>query len=159
MAKTTAMAVRSQLQPEVDPRVRMKEVRAEVRMFVEGKAGNPWGINHIGELYADNSDDQARAMIALHDMLDVRAQKHNKASNHVAELLQDLDAQNQTIFDLQNQISSDTSIINFLDNAGQELRVRYEEQVKQTQKLKEDLMIQGKKLEAALLTIHTVMEG
>ncbi len=158
MTKTTAIAAAiAVVSQDVDPRVRMKEVRAEIKMFVEG-GGNPWGINHVGEIYSDPAD-MRRAMIALHDMLDVKTQKHNKASNHVAELLQDLDDQNQTIFDLQNQVATDNTIIDFLDKAGEELRVHYDEQVKQNEKLKEDLMIQDKKLEAALLTLHTVMEG
>lgn len=87
----------------VDPRVRMKEVRAEIKMFVEGGT-NPWGINHVGELY-DNPEDMARAMIALHDLLDARTQKHNKASVHVAELLDDNDRLNDILFNCQNENS------------------------------------------------------
>ena len=48
MTKTTAMAVKA-MAPEVDPRARMKEVRADIKIFVEGD--NPWGINHVGEMY------------------------------------------------------------------------------------------------------------
>lgn len=133
-----------------DSRQRMKEVRAEVRMYVESGT-NPWGIPHIGHLY-ENKGDMARAMIALHDMYDVRAQKHNKASVHIADLLADNDRISQGYFEAMN-------MIDFLNSAGEQLRALYDQAIKENQKLKEDLAIQDTKLQAALVTIQTIMEG
>ena len=147
MDKATQLA----FAPEtVDPRERMKEVRADVRLFVEN-GDNPWGINHIGEMYTDPKD-MVRGMIALHDMLDIRIQRHNKASNHVADLLATQDVLGATICEL-NATNA------FLNNAGEQLRDLYEAVVKENQKLKEDLHIKDRKLEAALITISTIMEG
>lgn len=133
-----------------DPRERMKEVRSDVRMFVEGGT-NPWGINHIGEMYTDPKD-MARAMIALHDMLDDRTQRHNKASKHVADLLADNDRISQGYFESMN-------MVDFLNNAGEVLRQHYDELDKENKVLKENAAIQDRKLEAALITISTIMEG
>lgn len=133
-----------------DPRVRMKEVRAEVRMYVENGT-NPWGIPHIGHLY-ETQEDMARAMIALHDMYDARAEKHNKASNHVADLLAVQDI-------LSNTVTSLNATIAFLDSAGENLRQHYDQAMEDVKRLKEDRAIQDRKLEAALITISTIMEG
>ena len=133
-----------------DPRQRMKEVRADVRMFVESDT-NPWGLNHIGEMYTDPKD-MRRAMIALHDMYDVRAQKHNKASNHVADLLAVQDV-------LANTVEEQNNTIVFLNHAGEQLRDMYDQAIKENQIFKEDLAIQDTKLQAALVTLQTVMGG
>lgn len=69
---------------KVDPRVRMKEVRAEVKMYAN-KTANPLGINNLGDL-PTNMADARRVIIALQDMLEDSKQRHNKASDHVLEL-------------------------------------------------------------------------
>lgn len=132
-----------------DPRVRMKEVRADIKLFVEGS--NPWGINHIGEMYTDK-EDMVRAIIALQDMYDDRAQRHNKASNHVADLLAEHDVLAQTIIQQNNTIVR-------LDNAGQAVTDEYNALLEDYENLEQEFAIQGRKLEAALLTLQTVMEG
>lgn len=69
-----------------DPRVRMKEVRADVRAFVEGKAPE-WmqDMPHLGE-YPKNMEDAKRTIIALQDMLERSTERHQKASDHILNL-------------------------------------------------------------------------
>ena len=87
MTKTKSLELTAQAR-QVDPRERMKEIRAEVKMYIEG-GSNPWGISHLGELYSNQSesDDRTRMIIALQDMLEDERRRHNKATNHVAELV------------------------------------------------------------------------
>ena len=70
---------------EVDPRVAMKEVRAEVKLYVEGKS-NPHGLNNLGELPLD-MDHARRIIIALQDMLDDQINRHARASDHIAGMM------------------------------------------------------------------------
>ena len=138
---------------DVDPRVRMKEVREEVKMFVNG-GGNPWGIAHLGELYTDEAD-RTRLIIALQDLYDDRASRHNAASAHVADLIQRLEGEMESS--------------NFLMNENMRLHTlaqhNYDEWAKAyaaNQELQKRIKLmehQDRKLEAALLTLYTVMEG
>lgn len=75
--------------PQVDPRVRMKEIRAEVAMYLKGDS-NPAGISHLGEL-PDNMEDARRVIVALQDLFEKEKTKHRKATDHVCELVHLLD--------------------------------------------------------------------
>ena len=54
----------------VDPRVRMKEIRAEVAAFLKG---NTLGLAHLGDL-PNTMDDARRVIIATRDMAKTRQQ-------------------------------------------------------------------------------------
>lgn len=66
----------------VDPRVRMKEVREDVKNAMKTM---PEGMSHLGQ-YPQNMADARRTIIALQDMLEERTARHSKASNLVREL-------------------------------------------------------------------------
>lgn len=70
---------------DVDPRVRMKEIRAYVKNYIGGS--NPDGLAHLGE-YPKNMDDAVRMIIALQDQLENTMGRHKKASDHVHNLMQ-----------------------------------------------------------------------
>lgn len=72
----------------VDPRVRMKEIRADVAMFNAGS--NPWGISHLGEL-PENFDDARRVIVAVQDLFEDARNRHRKATTHICELVHMLD--------------------------------------------------------------------
>lgn len=67
----------------VDPRERMKEIRAEVKTYVDG--ANPGGLEHLGEL-PENMEDAVRVIIALQDLLEKSMVRHKKASDNILEL-------------------------------------------------------------------------
>lgn len=71
----------------VDPRVRMKEIRSEVAMYVGPKKSNPGGLSHLGEL-PKNMADARRVIIALQDLLEKSTERHKKASNRIRDFLQ-----------------------------------------------------------------------
>jgi hypothetical protein len=67
----------------VDPRARMKEIRAEVKAFLKG---DTLGLVHLGDL-PDNMEDARRVIIATQDLLEIGREKHRKATTHICELV------------------------------------------------------------------------
>lgn len=100
-AKTAEGTALAAVTATVDPRVRMKEVRQDLNMFVDQKA-NPWGINHLGEMYKDEAD-KTRLIIALQDKLETSDKKHRKATGHIVALLADVDSLTKQVFSLNMQ--------------------------------------------------------
>lgn len=68
---------------EVDPRARMKEIRAEVKAFLKGDTLN---LAHLGDL-PNTMEDARRVIIATQDLLEIERDKHRKATDHIAELV------------------------------------------------------------------------
>lgn len=67
------------------PREAMKEVRADVKVYVDG--ANPLGLYHLGD-YPTDMETARRTIIALQDLLERSMERHEKASDHVHELIQ-----------------------------------------------------------------------
>lgn len=87
----------------VDPRVRMKEIRAEVNAYLKGQ--NPNGLLHMGEL-PDNLGDARRVIVAVQDLMEIEREKHRKATTHICELVHILDGMSevqQELMDMVNQ--------------------------------------------------------
>jgi chromosome segregation ATPase len=125
LAKDISMTKQTQIvaaKPAVDPRQRMKEIRAQVANHVNGKAVNEdlGYLAHLGDL-PDNMDDARRIIIALQDMYDDRAQRHNKASEHIRDLLGQIDeietVYERALCDAENDIMSLQSKLAFYANS------------------------------------------
>jgi hypothetical protein len=84
----------------VDPRARMKEIRAEVKAYLKGDI---LGLAHLGDL-PNNMEDARRVIIATQDLLEIEHDKHLKATNHVAELVSILDEMSENQQDLLTMI-------------------------------------------------------
>ena len=78
--------------PTVDPRVRMKEIRAMVSNHLKGKAvSEDLGfLAHLGDL-PDNMADARRVIIAVQDEVEKARERHRKATAHITELVHLLD--------------------------------------------------------------------
>jgi len=83
------------LQPQVDPRIRMKEIRNEVSLYLKGGT-NPWGINNLGEL-PENMDDARRVIIAIQDLFEKEKSKHDKATLLICRLNNTLNYTNEVV--------------------------------------------------------------
>ena len=84
----------------VDPRARMKEIRAEVKAFLKG---NTLGLAHLGDL-PSNMEDARRVIIATQDLLEIEHDKHRKATLHICELVDILNRMNQNELDAMAMI-------------------------------------------------------
>lgn len=85
----------------VDPRARMKEIRAEVKAFLKG---NTLGLAHLGAL-PNNMEDARRVIISTQDLLEIERDKHRKATLHICELVAILDGMSQNERDAMVMIS------------------------------------------------------
>ena len=85
----------------VDPRARMKEVRAEVKAFLKG---DTLGLAHLGDL-PNNMEDARRVIIATQDLLEIERDKHRKATLHICELVAILEGMSQNELDAMAMIS------------------------------------------------------
>lgn len=143
----------------VDPRQRMKEVRADMKMYMEQKS-NPDGLNHLGE-YPENWDDAVRTIIALQDMLEDSMDRHAKATKRIAAMVDQIDIlEGQLAF---NDFTDTIEMIGqklYQNKAQKEAQYQAEyisqiEAYANEHKAKsEDLSI---RLDAALTTLQTVM--
>ena len=88
--------------PSVDPRARMKEIRADVKTFLKG---DTFGLAHLGDL-PNNMEDARRVIIATQDLLEIERDKHRKATTHICELVQILDSMSQNEHDAMAMISA-----------------------------------------------------
>ena len=77
----------------VDPRARMKEIRAEVSAFLKG---NTLGLAHLGDL-PNNMEDARRVIIATQDLLEIERDKHRKATLHICGLVSILEEVGETM--------------------------------------------------------------
>ena len=84
----------------VDPRARMKEIRAEVKAFLKG---DTLGLAHLGDL-PNNMEDARRVIIATQDLLEVERDKHRKATLHICELVAILEGMSQNELDVMAMI-------------------------------------------------------
>ena len=84
----------------VDPRARMKEIRAEVKAFLKG---NTLGLAHLGAL-PNNMEDARRVIIATQDLLEIECNKHRKATLHICELVSILEGMGQNELDAMTMI-------------------------------------------------------
>ena len=92
---TTEVAVTS-----VDPRARMKEIRAEVKAFLKG---DTLGLAHLADL-PNNMEDARRVIIAVQDLYEIEREKHRKATLNICELVAILDGMNQNELDAMAMI-------------------------------------------------------
>ena len=97
----------------VDPRVRMKEIRAEVKAYLKGE--NPNGLLHMGEL-PDNLEDARRVIVAVQDLMEIEREKHRKATNHICELVHILEGMSETQQELMDMIYQRDRHIRDLNN-------------------------------------------
>lgn len=99
---TTEIAVTS-----VDPRARMKEIRAMVANHMKGKAvSDDLGhLSHLGDL-PDNMADARRVIIAVQDLHEIEREKHRKATAHICELVQILNSMSQNESDAMVMMSA-----------------------------------------------------
>ena len=93
---TTEVAV-----TDVDPRARMKEIRAEVKAFLKG---DTLGLAHLGDL-PSNMEDARRVIISTQDLLEIERNKHRKATLRICELVAILDGMNETHQELLTMVS------------------------------------------------------
>jgi predicted nucleic acid-binding Zn-ribbon protein len=70
------------LQPNVDPRIRMKEIRSLVKDHVTGK--NKANVDYLGQLKLA-PEDMTRMVIALQDMLTKEREKHKRCRDHLLD--------------------------------------------------------------------------
>ena len=70
------------LHPQVDPRVRMKEIRSLVKDHVTGK--NKANVDYLGQLQLA-PEDMTRMVIALQDMLTKEREKHKRCREHLLD--------------------------------------------------------------------------
>ena len=93
---TTEVAV-----TDVDPRARMKEIRAEVKAFLKGVT---LGLAHLGDL-PSNMEDARRVIISTQDLLEIERNKHRKATLRICELVAILDGMSETQQELMTMVS------------------------------------------------------
>ena len=86
---------------DVDPRVRMKEIRAEVKAFLKG---DTLGLAHLGDL-PNNMEDARRVIIAVQDLHEIEREKHRKATLNICELVATLNGMSQNEHDAMVMIS------------------------------------------------------
>ena len=111
--KNPTKTTEKNLTPVEDPRVRMKEIRAMVEKHLKGKAvSEDLGfLNNLSEL-PDNMKDARHVIIALQDLYEFEREKHNKATDHICDLVHILNGMNQIKRDL----------VTFLDQRDREIR-------------------------------------
>lgn len=97
----------------VDPRVRMKEIRAKVKAYLRGE--NPNDLLHMGEL-PDNLEDARRVIVAVQDLMEIEREKHRKATNHICELVHILDGMSETQQELMTMVYQRNRQIHDLNN-------------------------------------------
>ena len=99
--KNPTKTTEKNLTPVEDPRVRMKEIRAMVEKHLKGKAvSEDLGfLGNLGDL-PDNMRDARRVIIALQDLYEFEREKHNKATDHICDLVHTLNGMNQIKRDL-----------------------------------------------------------
>ena len=85
----------------VDPRARMKEIRAEVKAFLKG---DTLGLAHLGDL-PNTMEDARRVIIATQDLLEIERDKHRKATLHICELVAFLDGMSETQQELMTMVN------------------------------------------------------
>ena len=85
----------------VDPRARMKEIRADVKAFLKG---DTLGLAHLGDL-PNNMEDARRVIISTQDLLEIERDKHRKATLHICELVAILEGMSQNELDAMVMIS------------------------------------------------------
>ena len=152
-AEGTALAA---VAATVDPRVRMKEVRQELNMFVDQKA-NPWGISHLGELYDDKAD-KTRLIIALQDKLETSDKKHRKATGHIVALLADVDSLTKQVFALNMQLMLTTAQYHQAFTMGQMVNEERNKLIKENGELLNEIGRLKAKLVAAMHTLSTSID-
>ena len=127
----------------VDPRVRMKEIRAEVKAYLKGE--NPNGLLHMGEL-PDNLEDARRVIVAVQDLMEIEREKHRKATTHICELVHLLNINKKKYFRLIFQIQN-------LEGQIRGLNQRYEAQKKHAYHMRDDLRVTAQERDAVLTTM------
>ena len=128
----------------VDPRARMKEIRAEVAAFLKG---NTLGLAHLGDL-PNTMEDARRVIIATQDLLEIERDKHRKATLHICELVAILDGMSETQQELMTMVNQRDREIYQL----QQIVRLYEQEIKasrheaQTQRQERDAVLTTLKL-------------
>lgn len=148
---TTAVATRDDPLAgavRVDPRVRMKEVRAEVTAYLKGE--NPKDLSHLGEL-PTNWDDAVRVIIATQDLLEMEREKHRKATNHICELVHILDGMSEVQQELMNMVGR-------RDREIRDLRLNMQSQDKYLNHVSQE-MTQSQRERDAVLTTMRLLNG
>mgnify|MGYP000709359707 CR=1 FL=1 len=110
----------------VDPRARMKEIRAEVKAFLKG---DTLGLAHLGDL-PNTMEDARRVIIATQDLLEIERDKHRKATLHICELVAILDGMSETQQELMTMVNQRDREIYQL----QQLNARHEQEIATTRR-------------------------
>ena len=139
---TTEVAV-----TDVDPRARMKEIRAEVKAFLKG---DTLGLDHLGDL-PSNMEDARRVIIATQDLLEIERDKHRKATLHICELVHLYDEVSGYNEEMMNTIMNQGREIMHL----QQLNARHEQEIAATRR---DAQVKRQERDAVLTTMK-LMNG
>ena len=132
---------------DVDPRARMKEIRAEVKAFLKGDTLN---LAHLGNL-PSNMEDARRVIIATQDLLEIERDKHRKATLHICELVAILKGVGQNHMDAMAMISQRDRQIHEL----QQLNGHHEQEIVATRR---DAQVKRQERDAVLTTMK-LMNG
>ena len=127
---------------DVDPRARMKEIRAEVKAFLKG---DTLGLAHLGDL-PSNMDDARRVIIATQDLLELEREKHRKATNHICELVHLLNG-------AAMQLDTEASVIQSQEIRIHQLIARVEAAEKHIYAQRDDLRQTSQERDAVLTTM------
>jgi predicted nucleic acid-binding Zn-ribbon protein len=99
--RNEAMEALITVPPQVDPRVRMKEIRTLVKDHVSGK--NRANVDYLGQLKLA-PEDMTRMVIALQDMLTKEREKHKRCREH----LLDSQDENRELSQIVGQLAIDS---------------------------------------------------
>lgn len=84
----------------MDPRIRMKEIRAEVASYLKD---NPRSLPHLGAL-PETLEDARRVIVSVQDLLEIEREKHNKASAHICDLVRILNEMSEVQQELMTMV-------------------------------------------------------
>lgn len=139
---TTEVAV-----TDVDPRARMKEIRAKVKAFLKG---DTLGLAHLGDL-PNTMEDARRVIIATQDLLEIERDKHRKATTHICELVHLYDEVSGYNEEMMNTIMNQGREIMHL----QQLNGHHEQEIAATRR---DAQVKRQERDAVLTTMK-LMNG
>lgn len=147
MAKT---AQATALTLTVDPRVRMKEIRAQVANHLKGKAVSE-DLGHLKYLsdLPENMDDARRVITALHDLVEKEREKHRKASDHICEMVHTLAFTEKLMCDAADMVQNQQFII-------QRLQQQLAAEHKHNHHMTDEMIKSQRERDAAITTMKLV---
>ena len=154
MSKTKTETTKAVAKITVDPRVRMKEIRSDVAFAIKN------GIRVDQMTYPD--EDNYRVIIALQDQLDRANKAHAKATKHIASMVDynniksmmyvtTINDANMRVQRMQEELSATSAQNNLLHEQCVDAN-------SDAYELQQILTDTEERLEAALLTVRTLLE-